>query len=176
MDPNLIRNAGTAGLGLAVLLAGLATWVWVGRRRFQRRNIAGIEEFSSYGAMILTAGFEKLMRIVAALAVIAGLKGAQFDRVLVVMDEEESDYNLYDYEKVLSEKQANADDRKAFETGEDNTWSRTLRLLYVCCTRAKRGLALAFFVANPAATAAHIVASGVFPKSSVITQDLLEIA
>jgi len=105
-----------------------------------------------------------------------GVKGAQFDRVLVVMDEEESDYNLYDYEKVLSEKQANADDRKAFETGEDNTWSRTLRLLYVCCTRAKRGLALAFFVANPAATAAHIVASGVFPKSSVITQDLLEIA
>jgi len=104
-----------------------------------------------------------------------GVKGAQFDRVLVVMDEEESDYNLYDYEKVLSEKQASADDRRAFETGEDNTWSRTLRLLYVCCTRAKRGLALAFFVANPAATAAHIVASGVFPKNSVITQDLLEI-
>ena len=104
-----------------------------------------------------------------------GVKGAQFDRVLVVMDEEESDYNLYDYEKVLSEKQASADDRRAFESGEDNTWSRTLRLLYVCCTRAKRGLALAFFVANPAATAAHIVASGVFPKSSVITQDLLEI-
>jgi DNA helicase-2/ATP-dependent DNA helicase PcrA len=105
-----------------------------------------------------------------------GVKGAQFDRVLVVMDEEESDYNLYDYERVLSEKQANADDRKAFETGEDNTWSRTLRLLYVCCTRAKHRLALAFFVANPPATAAHIVASGVFPKSSVITQDLLEIA
>ena len=104
-----------------------------------------------------------------------GVKGAQFDRVLVVMDEEESDYNLYDYEKVLSEKQASADDRRAFESGEDNTWSRTLRLLYVCCTRAKRGLALAFFVAITEATAAHIVASGVFPKSSVITQDLLEI-
>jgi len=105
-----------------------------------------------------------------------GVKGAQFDRVLVVMDEEESDYNLYDYEKVLSEKQASADDRKAFETGNDNTWSRTLRLLYVCCTRAKRGLALAFFVANPEATAAHIVASGIFPKASVITQDILDVA
>lgn len=105
-----------------------------------------------------------------------GVKGAQFDRVLVVMDEEESDYNLYDYEKVLSEKQASADDRKAFETGNDNTWSRTLRLLYVCCTRAKRGLALAFFVANPEATAAHIVASGIFPKGSVITQGMLDVA
>lgn len=105
-----------------------------------------------------------------------GVKGAQFDRVLVVMDEEESDYNLYDYEKVLSEKQASSDDRNAFETGIDNTWSRTLRLLYVCCTRAKRGLSLAFFVANPEATAAHIVASGIFPKASVITQDILDLA
>ena len=105
-----------------------------------------------------------------------GVKGAQFDRVLVVMDEDESDYNLYDYEKVLSEKQASADDRKAFETGNDNTWSRTLRLLYVCCTRAKRGLALAFFVANPEATAAHIVASGIFPEASVITQDIIDLA
>lgn len=105
-----------------------------------------------------------------------GVKGAQFDKVLVVMDEEESDYNIYDYEKVLSEKQASADDRRAFETGNDNTWSRTLRLLYVCTTRAKRDLALAFFVSNPEATAAHIVTSGIFPKGSVITQDILDVA
>ena len=102
-----------------------------------------------------------------------GVKGAQFDRVLVVMDEEENDYRLYDYEKVLGDAQASASDRTAFANGEDNTWSRTLRLLYVCCTRAKRGLALAFFVAEPAATAAHIVASGIFPAGSVITQDVL---
>lgn len=102
-----------------------------------------------------------------------GVKGAQFDRVLVVMDEEENDYRLYDYEKVLGDAQASAADRAAFANGEDNTWSRTLRLLYVCCTRAKRGLALVFFVADPGATAAHIVASGVFPEGSVVTQDIL---
>lgn len=103
-----------------------------------------------------------------------GVKGAQFDRVLVVMDEEENDYRLYDYEKVLGDVQASAADRAAFANGEDNTWSRTLRLLYVCCTRAKRSLALAFFVADPAATAAHIVASGVFPEGSVVTQEVIE--
>ena len=101
-----------------------------------------------------------------------GVKGAQFDRVLVVMDEEENDYRLYDYEKVLGDAKASVADRAAFANGEDNTWSRTLRLLYVCCTRAKRGLALAFFVADPAATAAHIVASGIFPEGSVVTQDV----
>lgn len=102
-----------------------------------------------------------------------GVKGAQFDRVLVVMDEEENDYRLYDYEKVLGDAQASAADRAAFAMGEDNTWSRTLRLLYVCCTRAKRGLALVFFVAAPGTTAAHIVASGIFPEGSVLTEDIL---
>jgi DNA helicase-2/ATP-dependent DNA helicase PcrA len=100
-----------------------------------------------------------------------GVKGAQFDRVLGVMDEEENDYRLY--EKVLGNAQASAVERAAFANGEDNTWSRTLRLLYVCCTRAKRGLALVFFVADAGATAAHIVASGIFPDGSVITQNIL---
>lgn len=100
-----------------------------------------------------------------------GVKGAQFDRVLVVMDEEENDYRLYDYEKVLGDAKAGAADRAAFANGEDNTWSRTLRLLYVCATRAKRGLAMVFFVENPSTTVTHIVASGIFPESSVITQD-----
>ena len=102
-----------------------------------------------------------------------GVKGAQFDRVLVVMDEEENDFRLYDYEKVLGDAQASAGDRAAFEKGEDNIWSRTLRLLYVCCTRAKRGLALVFFVADPHTTAAHIEASGLFPEGGVVTEDIL---
>jgi len=91
----------------------------------------------------------------------------------VVMDEEENDYRLYDYEKVLGDTQASATDRAAFVNGEDNTWSRTLRLLYVCCTRAKRGLSLVFFVADPDVTSAHIVASGIFPEGSVMTQAVL---
>lgn len=102
-----------------------------------------------------------------------GVKGSQFDRVLVVMDEEENDYRLYDYERVLGGIPANTTDPEAFANGDDNTWSRTLRLLYVCCTRAKFGLSLVFFVADPAATAAHIVASGVFSEGSVITQKVM---
>lgn len=100
-----------------------------------------------------------------------GVKGRQFDRVLVVMDEEENDYRLYDYERVLGDVEAGAADRESFAAVGDNTWSRTLRLLYVCCTRAKRSLALAFFVADPKSTAAHIVSSGVFPEGSIITEE-----
>lgn len=102
-----------------------------------------------------------------------GVKGAQFDRVIVVMDEEENDYRLYDYEKLFGIKECSPEDRKKIENGEDTSWSRTLRLLYVACTRAKRGLVLAFFVQDPEAAVAHVVASGVLPKDAVLTRDAL---
>lgn len=102
-----------------------------------------------------------------------GVKGAQFDRVIVVMDEEESEYRLYDYEKFFGVKEPSADDRKKIEGGEDTSWSRTLRLLYVSCTRAKRGLVLAFFVQDPEAAVAHVIASGVIPKDALLTRNVL---
>lgn len=102
-----------------------------------------------------------------------GVKGAQFDRVIVVMDEEESDYRLYDYEKFFGVKGIGADDLKKIENGEDTSWSRTLRLLYVSCTRAKRSLTLVFFVQDPVAAVAHVAASGVFPNDAVLTRDVL---
>lgn len=102
-----------------------------------------------------------------------GVKGAQFDRVVVVMDEEENDYRTYNYERVFASADARAADRARAQEGDENTWSRTLRLLYVCCTRAKRGLALTFFVADPAATVENVVASGILPRNAIFTQEVL---
>lgn len=102
-----------------------------------------------------------------------GVKGAQFERVVVVMDEEESDYRTYNYERVFASAEARAEDRAQALGGDENTWSRTLRLLYVCCTRAQRGLVLVFFAADPAATLENVVASGILPRSAVFTQEVL---
>lgn len=102
-----------------------------------------------------------------------GVKGAQFERVIVVMDEEESEYRTYNYERVFASAEARAADRAGAQGGDENTWSRTIRLLYVCCTRAKRGLVLTFFVADPAATIENVVASGILPRSAVFTHDAL---
>lgn len=102
-----------------------------------------------------------------------GVKGAQFDRVIVVMDEEESNYRQYDYEKFFGIKEVSARDRQKLENGEDTSWSKTLRLLYVACTRAKRRLALVFFVQDPEAAVTHVVASGVLPKDAILTHTVL---
>jgi DNA helicase-2/ATP-dependent DNA helicase PcrA len=99
-----------------------------------------------------------------------GVKGAQFDRVLVVLDEEESNYNTYDYERVFADELSRAADHAAFKADGDNTWSRTLRLLYVCCTRAKRGLVLAFFVTAPEAMKTNVIASGILPAHAIFTE------
>lgn len=102
-----------------------------------------------------------------------GVKGAQFDRVIVVMDEEENDYRTYNYERVFASAQERAEYRARTQGGDENTWSRTLRLLYVCCTRARRGLVLTFFVADPAAMLVNVLASGIIPANSVFTQEAL---
>lgn len=102
-----------------------------------------------------------------------GVKGAQFDRVIVVMDEDESDYRTYNYERVFASADVRAADRARAQDGDENTWSRTLRLLYVSCTRARRGLVLIFFVADPDIMKVNVVASGILPESAVFTHEAL---
>lgn len=142
---------------------------------------APTEERSSDGAMLKFLGcaaqelqpYERYVSEGSPYATQHGVKGAQFDRVVVVMDEEESDYRTYNYERVFASADARAADRARAQGGDENTWSRTLRLLYVCCTRARRGLVLTFFVADPAATLENVVASGILPRSAVFTQEAL---
>ena len=142
---------------------------------------APTEGRSSDGAMLKFFGcaaqelqpYERYVSEGSPYATQHGVKGAQFDRVIVVMDEEESDYRTYNYERVFASADARAADRARAQDGDENTWSRTLRLLYVCCTRARRGLVLTFFVADPAAILENVVASGILPQSAVFTHEAL---
>jgi hypothetical protein len=67
-----MQSVAQAGLGFVFLMAGIAAWFFVGRRRFHRRNAAGIEEFNGYASMLGTRVFEKGLRILAVLLVLAG--------------------------------------------------------------------------------------------------------
>lgn len=61
------------------------------------------------------------------------IKGAEFDNVLVVMDN--AGWNKYNYENLF------------LKCGNKNVLNRTQKLFYVCCTRAKENLVL--FYNNP---------------------------
>lgn len=102
-----------------------------------------------------------------------GVKGAEFERVLVVLDDEEGTHFQFSYEKFFGLKELSARDRKTLQEGGETGVERTRRLFYVCCTRARQDLVVVLFVADPAAAIAQIRKLGLFPAADILSQDAL---
>lgn len=98
-----------------------------------------------------------------------GIKGAEFDRVLVVLDDAESTHFQFSYEKYLGLKALSDTDRKHIEAGEETTVDRTRRLFYVSCTRALKDLAVVLFTADPEEAKMHIHKLGLFEDEAIHT-------
>ena len=96
-----------------------------------------------------------------------GVKGAEFQRVLVILDDEESDYNLFSYGKYFGIVPLSDRDQENIHNGEDSVVARTRRLFYVCCSRAVQDLAVVFFVPDVNAAANALFAQGLFEPSDV---------
>lgn len=78
-----------------------------------------------------------------------GVKGAEFERVLVILDDDEGkNQTSYSYEKMLGIKALSDRDNENISDGKDNSISRTRRLFYVSCSRATKDLAIVLFVNN----------------------------
>lgn len=105
-----------------------------------------------------------------------GIKGAEFDRVLVVLDDAESTHFQFSYEKYLGLKALSDTDLKHIEAGEETTVDRTRRLFYVCCTRALKDLAVVLFTTNPEDAVAHIGQLNLFEVDAIHTENVLEAA
>jgi len=98
-----------------------------------------------------------------------GIKGAEFQRVLVVLDDEEADYNLFSYGKYFGITPLSDKDRENEAAGTDSVLDRTRRLFYVCCSRAVKDLAVVLFVPNVSDVLATVVARGLFDPQNVHT-------
>lgn len=96
-----------------------------------------------------------------------GVKGAEFSRVLTVLDDEEGRHNQFSYGKLLGITPLSDTDRTNLREGNETTFDRTRRLLYVCCSRAGKDLAVVFFADDPAAAHAAISDLGLFPVEDV---------
>jgi hypothetical protein len=60
-------------IGTLLIILFFVLRFWVGKRKFNRRNIAGVEGFSSYGKAVTTTIFENIMLFVALLCFLTGL-------------------------------------------------------------------------------------------------------
>ena len=96
-----------------------------------------------------------------------GVKGLEFERVMVIMDDSEARGFMFGYAKLLGEKSPTATDLKNMGEGKDTSIDRTRRLLYVTCSRAERSLALVAFSENPDAVKAHVIDNGWFSEDEI---------
>ena len=96
-----------------------------------------------------------------------GVKGLEFPRVMVVINDEEAGGFLFSYDKLLGVKEPTKTDRDNERDGKDNALARTRRLLYVTCSRAENSLAIVVYTPQPALAKRNVVAAGWLQESEV---------
>ncbi len=96
-----------------------------------------------------------------------GVKGREFDRVLVVVDDNDARGFMFSYEKLFRVKSTSERDRQQSQAGGETSVERTLRLLYVTCTRARKSLAVVAYTANPIICKQSILELGWFKESEI---------
>lgn len=96
-----------------------------------------------------------------------GVKGREFDRVLVVMNDAEAGGFLFSYEKLFGAKEKSKTDIKNEEENKDTSIDRTRRLFYVTSSRAMKSLALIVYSENPQLVQEHVIREGWFEPHEV---------
>ena len=74
-----------------------------------------------------------------------GIKGLQFPRVMVVLDDNEARGFMFSYDKLFGAKAPTLTDQRNAEEGKETSIDRTRRLFYVTCSRAQGSLAVVVY-------------------------------
>lgn len=97
-----------------------------------------------------------------------GIKGLEFPRVMVILDDEEARGFLFSYEKLFGAKELSETDVKNKREGKETSIERTRRLFYVTCSRAEEGLAIVAYTKEPEKVKSYVLSEGWFEKNEVI--------
>lgn len=95
------------------------------------------------------------------------VKGSEYPDVMVVMDDKEAGAHNFSYDKIFGGVALSKDDMKNVEKGKETTIDRTLRLLYVTCSRARETLALVLWSSDTTAALARIRDSDWFSPEEI---------
>ncbi|TDV39983.1 hypothetical protein EDF87_121135, partial [Pseudomonas helmanticensis] len=124
-------------------------------QQFLERPFSELAAFASYADGLSAYGTHQ------------GVKGLEFPRVMVVINDEEAGGFLFSYDKLLGVKEPTKTDRDNERDGKDNALARTRRLLYVTCSRAEKSLAIVVYTPQPALAKQNVVAAGWLKESEV---------
>lgn len=99
-----------------------------------------------------------------------GVKGLEFERVMVIMDDEEARGFRFSFDKLFGAKAPTTTDIKNAQAGKETTMDSTRRLFYVTCSRARSSLALVAYSAAPSSAQTHVIANGWFTADEVLSE------
>lgn len=123
----------------------------------------------------LTASFSELERYSlyvtdsTTFATHQGVKGLEFPRVMVIMDDAQARGFLFSYEKLFGAKAKTYTDFKNEREGKDTSITRTARLFYVACTRAQNSLAVVAYTENADSVKDTALLNNWFSEEEIIT-------
>lgn len=96
-----------------------------------------------------------------------GVKGLEFPRVMVLMDDSEARGFMFSYDKLFGVKGHTKTDIENQKAGKETSNDRTRRLLYVTCSRSESSLALVAYTENPASLKNTVTKLNWFQDSEV---------
>lgn len=97
-----------------------------------------------------------------------GVKGLEFPRVLVILDDEESRGFSFSYEKLFGSKELTKSDKDNIKEGKETGIDKTKRLFYVACSRAKESLAIVAYTDYPEIVKKNAIEYGWFNENEII--------
>jgi DNA helicase-2/ATP-dependent DNA helicase PcrA len=95
------------------------------------------------------------------------VKGLEFPRVMVVINDEEARGFMFSYGKLMGLKAKTKTDLENEAAKRDNSIDRTRRLFYVTCSRAKESLAIVYYSDNAKSAREQLVARGWFSAEEI---------
>lgn len=93
-----------------------------------------------------------------------GVKGDEFEKVLVVFDDTEASWNQYNFSRLLTPKTAGT-------APTDGQYSKSLNLSYVCFSRAIKDLKVILFTSNPKKAREELIESLFFKPTQITPQE-----
>lgn len=115
------------------------------------------------------AGYEHYVERHSPYATHQGTKGTEFDRVVVVLDDDASRHRQFSYEKLLGLEALSKTDEQNQAAGHDSVVERTRRLLYVCVSRARTSVAIILIARDVDAAVAAVKGSDLSDHVHLLT-------
>jgi len=97
-----------------------------------------------------------------------GIKGLQFPRVMVVLDDNEARGFMFSYDKLFGAKDPTSTDQRSAQEGKETSIDRTRRLFYVTCSRTQSSLAIVVYTNVKDRIRAHLQALNWFDENEII--------